>query len=327
MRECWRQGTDLIKKYNKILISGHVRPDGDCVGSTLALYLALCQMGKEAVVVLQDDIGFDLQFLPHTAKICTPNDIPWQPELFIIVDCPSLSRCGEWAEKFVGCQPILVLDHHIPNGEIYDCQIIDDQAAAAAEIVYDLLADLGAIFNSEIATCLYAAISSDTGSFMYSNTSPHTFLLAAKLLSCGVATEDIRRHLFEIRTVASTKMLAVALMNMETSYSGRLAWTYIDEAAKKKYQALESDCDKIAPHTLCLPEAMVGAFFEECASIGRIKVSLRCRPPYDVAVVASSFGGGGHVCASGCRIAENMPKAMNLVLTALKEMMKRVDAN
>ena len=304
------------------IITGHVSPDEDAVGSALALYMALKQLGKSPQVVFKDDLPSYLDFLPCRENIIKPEQIDDKRDLLIMVDCAAPKRIGKlWSEPWLAKIPAIAIDHH-DTTDGFECKnLTDSKAAANSQIIYYLLAELGVEPNLDIATCLFAGISGDTGGFRYSNTNRETMEIGGRLMDLGVDTQLIRTQLFESRPMKDLAMMGVAMLNLHQSDDKLLVWTSISLAEKAAHNASEINCENVSSYTMYPEGVKVGVFFQEMPD-GLVKMSMRCRDGYNVAKVAKKFGGGGHVVAAGCRTKGNLQQVQTAVLAALRAMIE-----
>ena len=309
-----------LEKSEYPLIVGHLSPDEDAAGSALALSMALKQLGKEPMVVFEDDLPSYLDFLPQQSTILKPEAIDEKRDLMVMVDCASPKRIGkEWSLPLVDKLPVIAIDHHATTDGFECTNLTDSKAAANSQIIYYLLNALCCEITLDIATCLFAGISGDTGGFRYSNTNRETMEIGGMLMDMGVDTQLIRTRLFESRPMKDLSMMGVAMLNMHQSADKLLVWTSVSLAEKAKYNATEINCENISSYTMFPEGVKVGVFFQEMPE-GIIKMSMRSRDGYDVARVAQIFGGGGHKVAAGCRTRGTLEEIMDKVLAAMKEM-------
>lgn len=317
---------ELIRAADKILLAGHISPDGDTVGSTLALYHILRKMGKQPQVVFQDDIPQYLRFLPGVDEIIKPAEIDFTPDLLMLVDCATLNRTGDgWFEQLLPNRPLLILDHHAMRDDIPATSLIDPKLAATAELVFWLAEALGVEIDLDIARCIYTAINTDTGGFRFTNTRVHTFEIAAKLRAVGVSLEEMRIQLFESRSLPNLKMMGLAMLNMEQSDDKKLVWSVMDYATKESLGARPGDTDSIAGETMMVEGVKVGVFFDERRDLEErpiVKISFRGRNGYNVGALAAQFGGGGHLAASGCTVSGTVAEILPQVLAAARELIR-----
>ncbi len=319
----------LIEGATDILIAGHVSPDGDTLGSTLGLSLALQRLGKRPRVVFQDDVPQHLNFLPGAAAILKPAAVDFTPQLLILVDCAALSRTGDgWVDKYLPETPLLILDHHALRDDIPAVSIIDGKLAATGELIFWLLQALGVEPDIDIARCLYTAICTDTGGFRFTNTRTHTFEIAARLRAKGISLEEMRIQLFESRSYEHLRLLGEAMSNLSCSLDHKLVWCALSEETKRRLGAKPEDTDGIAGQTMLLEGVKVGIFFDERIKPGEepvVKVSFRARNGYNVGALAAVYGGGGHHAASGCTIAGRLADVIPQILPAAEQLIAAVE--
>lgn len=315
---------ELVQAADKILLAGHISPDGDTVGSTLALWHILRKMGKHPQVVFQDDIPQYLRFLPGIDEIIKPAEIDFAPDLLLLVDCATLDRTGDgWFERYLDSAPLLILDHHAMRDDIPAVSLIDPRLAATAELVYWFAAALGVEIDLDTARCIYTAINTDTGGFRFTNTREHTFKIAAHLRGLGVSLEEMRINLFESRSLANLQMMGWAMVNMHQSDDKKLVWTMMTWEDKQRLGAKPGDTDSIAGQTMMVEGVKVGVFFDERRdNEGNpvVKISFRARNGYNVGGLAAEFGGGGHLAASGCTVPGHLGDIEPQVISRAKQL-------
>ncbi len=319
---------NLVEKSRKILIAGHVSPDGDTLGSSLALARGLRQLSKEVTVVFQDEAPDYLRFLPGYELILKPEELQLQPDLLILVDCATLDRTGDgWLKPYLQQAPLLIFDHHALRDEnIKAVSLVEPRLAATAELIYWFLQEMQIDIDLDTARCLYTALCTDTGGFRFTNTKVHTFQIAADLLGRGIDLEEMRVQLFESRSFEHIKLMGAASNNMQKSEDSKLVWTALDAETKEKLGALPGDTDSIAGQTMLVEGVKIGVFFNEKAAEGVVKVSFRGRNGYNVGKLAAQFGGGGHYAASGCSIAGKLTEVMPMVLEAARQALQEMEA-
>ena len=323
---------DLISRAERILVAGHISPDGDCLGSALALAQGLKYLGKQPIVVFQDEAPKHLQFLPGADEIISPGELAelinkepvMRLDLLILEDCATLDRTGDgWLNEYLAEAPLVILDHHALRDDIPAVSIIDAKLAATGELIYWLLQALQVPLTVDIARCLYTAICTDTGGFRFTNTRTHTFEIAAKLRAMGISLEEMRIQLFESRSFEHIKVLGAAMNNMEKSADNRLVWCWLDAETKRRLNAKPEDTDNIAGQTMLVEGVKVGVFFDERVRPDGtvVKVSFRGRNGYNVGALAAQFGGGGHHAASGATLNGDLAEVMPKVLAAAEELL------
>ena len=302
-----------LRPADKIAISGHVRPDGDSLGSTLALKLALEQLGKRAVVVYPDPVPAMYCYLPGVDALADENTLPFAPKAAIMVDIADTVRLGRAAEVFKAVEEQAVLDHH----EVTDCQFprhyIRPKAAAASELVYELILEMGAYLTVDIATCLYTGMSTDTGNFSFSNTTPTTLRYCAECIAAGVNVSELTRHAFRLRSPQKLKLLGMGVNGIEYYADGKLSLTRITEKMISEANAVHSDTDRIVNFLLDTDGVYVAIVAEEYEN--DTKFSFRSIGDTDVSVLAKKVGGGGHARASGATVKMPLNEAVEHVLS------------
>lgn len=308
---------EAMKKGERVLILPHILPDGDTIGSALALFLALKKMGKEPWILLDDDIPYNLGTLPVQYIVREINPIP-ELDTVISIDCSDLSRLGSRSQYIHSAGLSVNIDHHITNTLFGDINIVDHQAAATGEIIYSLIHAMGVALDCEIATCLYTAISTDTGSFKYSNTTSKTHEIAADLLRNGIRLNEITTELYQNKPSYQIKLLSTVLNTLEFHYQGQLAILHVTENMLRNTGASTSDTDGLIEYARDIKGVEVAILLKELKP-GEIKVGLRSKYHIDVSKIAGEFGGGGHSKASGCTIHGSIDDAKNKLLRVLKD--------
>jgi bifunctional oligoribonuclease and PAP phosphatase NrnA len=319
-----KQILETIKKHKHFLIAAHINPEGDSIGSQLAMANLLRSMGKTVRIVNADNVPKNLMFLPGTDQIETPLDKDQQNIKFdaaIILDCPNLERIGK-VRQLLNKQYIICIDHHISNDRFGDINWIDHKASSAGEMVYGLFETGNIAIDDANALCLYVAIMTDTGSFRYSNTTVKTHQIIADLLSYNLNPTKIYEHIYETKSFEVMKLLAEVLNNLQRSKDGTYVWFRVnDEMLKRNHLKPEATEDFIA-FVRMIEGAEVVAYLREIDSGAKVKISLRSKTDIDVNKIAGHFGGGGHQAASGCVIDANIDQAEKLLLRQIKKSMK-----
>jgi phosphoesterase RecJ-like protein len=307
------EAVEKLMAAKKILITAHVNPDGDAIGSTLALAAFLRGRGKEATVMIDDRVPKNLLFLPGSDKIVRPEEgKKADAELLVILDT-SPDRIGE-VEKAAAGLPVLNLDHHISNDGKADF-LYNDNRAAAAEIIFEIVDRFGGEFTPDVATPIYTGLATDTGFFKFSNTRPETLRAAARLLEAGVRPEKVSEALEE-KPEALVRGQAAALQTMELSYGGRVAGLYLDRELATSLDTTEGFIDFVR-----VIEGVDIAVLVKCMDENFCRVSVRSKG-LDVSKVAMKFGGGGHIRAAGFSVKKPLAEAKKDVLEALGEVLK-----
>jgi len=294
-------------------------PDGDCVGSVGALGLALRQLGKEVTMALPDPVPEVYRFLPGTGDFLVGEEaLAKDYDIFLVLDCSVPDRLG--ALRALLERPLVVcnLDHHVSSHSFADYNYIDPRSAATAEIVQDLCLLLGAEITPEVATCLYAGIVADTGSFQYENTTPDTHRRAAWLIERGVPAVKVNIRLHDEKPLAHLKVLGAVLPTLRISPCGRVAWMRVTRGLLENLKAKDEHVNGLINYARSVQGVEVALLFREIAT-GRCKISFRSKEAVDVDRLAARFGGGGHVRAAGCVLEGDLDALEERVVAAALE--------
>ena len=304
---------ELLKAAKKLVIVSHVSPDGDTLGSSLALMQALRILGKEIIMNVDDDISTVYSFLPGIDEYRRfAPDESIEADLLVIVDASSADRAGN-AMDVVKSPAVLNIDHHKTNTRFADYLYLDSDAAATAEIIYSLLLEMGISFTRDIATCIYEGIYTDTGSFKYSNTTSKTLKTAADLLNYGVNPSLISDNM-ELKSRSQVEMLRKVLETLTFLKDGKIA--YIEIPLELYDHNVETDTFISYPRYV---EGVEIALLFKQVEANLTRVSFRSKE-IDVAKIALSFGGGGHKKAAGCSIYAPLKEAEKVVLDVVGEL-------
>jgi bifunctional oligoribonuclease and PAP phosphatase NrnA len=308
------QVVGLIEHKQRFMITSHIRPDGDGLGSGLALYWMLRGLGKEADVILRDRVPPAYTVLPGSELVVVQPDITSTYDAAFVIECSDVERPGLPTLK---SQFVVNIDHHSTTEPFGDINWIDSTSAAVGEMIYNLCKALGVEVIKEIAECIYTALLTDTGSFHFSNTTERTLKIASELVRRGVEPARISQALYYSNPFSKIRLLGLVLSTIERDDSGRVAWVTMDRAMMYEADASEEDSDGIVNHALSIDEVQAVAFFKEL-SPGIYRVSLRSKGKSNVAKVAGLFGGGGHRNAAGCRIAGEFQEVKRRVIEGLQ---------
>lgn len=309
---------EKIQKSKSILIMTHINPDGDAMGSTLALLSALKKIEKEASVYMPMP-NETFSFLPGFSEIITSNIDASKYDLCISLDASDLERLGEGREYFDAIEDTIVIDHHITNQSYGDINYLNAVASSTCENLIVVLAAMNIAINKEIAESLYTGILTDTGAFRY-NAQPETYEFVAMLLETGVETNKIYRRLFDLTTLNKTKLLARALERLELHADNKVSFTYITVKDLEELGLVQSASEGIVNYGRNIDGTEVSIFIKE--QDGKYKVSMRANEYVDVSVVASKFAGGGHVRAAGFESVMTMEQIKVAVIEELKKQLK-----
>ena len=301
-----------IEQRERFVLTSHARPDGDAVGSSLACCEILRRMGKQAEVILHDGVPRVYQQLPFADGVIHADRVNGSYDAAILLECDSIQRTRlEGLEK----RFLINIDHHKSGRAFANVNWIDPQAVATAEMVYRLAREAGVKISPEIATCLYTAVLTDTGAFMYEGTNQHTFELARELVLAGADPARSARHIYFGHSTAKMRLLGLALSALQRE--GPLAWIWATQEHMERTGAKEEDCEGLVNYALAIGDVEVAVFFRELPD-RRFRVSLRSKGGLDVAHIAEEFGGGGHACASGCSVDGPLHAAVESVLGKIR---------
>ncbi|MCG9967763.1 bifunctional oligoribonuclease/PAP phosphatase NrnA [Pelotomaculum terephthalicicum JT] len=292
-----------ISNVKHALICGHIMPDGDCLGSVLALAMILRQLGKQATVAGPDPIPEIYEFLPGIQDYRVGSPPEGAYDTLIALDCPVTERLGSGYRDLPGRDlTVINIDHHASTNSYGTYRYIDPQAAAVGEIIFDLLQLMKVNISLDMAICLYTAIVTDTGSFQYESTTPNTHRRAAHLIEMGVPFSRINVLLYEEKSRVSQLLLSAALKTLSFSDCGRVAWMIITRDMLRDTGAKDEHTEGIVNYARSIKGVEVGLLFHELPD-GKYKISFRSKKTVDVNRLASFLGGGGHLRAAGCEIA------------------------
>jgi phosphoesterase RecJ-like protein len=300
-----------IRERRRFVVTSHTRPDGDGIGSALACAQILRHLGKEAEVVMHDGVPRIYQSLPFADRVIRSESIP-PCDAVIILECDSIKRT-----QLKGLEDcfLINIDHHVSGRNFANVNWIDSSVMATAELIYRMARLAGVPLDSDIATCLYTALMTDTGSFMFEGTNEHTFAIARELVLAGADPAHCARNIYFGHSTAKLRLLGAALANLHRE--GSLAWIWVTQEQMEQFGAREEDCEGLVNYALSIGDVQVAVFFRELAD-GRWRVSLRSKGEVNVSAVAEHFGGGGHKCASGCSLDGPMEVAVSRVVERLR---------
>ncbi len=308
---------EKIKASENIYIASHVQPDGDNIGSILALGMALKKIKEKVFILKSDDIPSDFLFLPNI-NIIHDYDHDENIDLLITLDTSDENRLGKNKVLLEKAKTVINIDHHISNNNFGHINIVDSYAAATGELVYKLLDRLKISIDKEIASCLYTAISSDTGSFMYDNTTAETHEIAAKLIEFGIDKSNININLYQNRSIERTMLFIKALESLNLYFENKVAIVKVTQSMVEESNAKMEDTEGIVSFLREMAPVEVATILKEFDK-EEIKVSMRSKRYVDVSSICADFGGGGHTRAAGCTINSSIGIAEELLLNELKK--------
>ena len=314
----------VLREHQRFAILSHVRPDGDALGSQLALALSLQQLGKNVRVWNEDGMLEKYSFLPRSELLTKPPSPAADVDVAIALDTAIQNRLGTGLAAVGSARIWINIDHHRSNPGYGDLVIVDPNAPATGEIIFSLIKSQGLPFNHDIAENLYAAISTDTGSFQYPKTSARTFEIAAELVRVGgLDVGQISQQLYENYPRRRLELLRELLRTTRFEFGDRAASFSLTSKTAADLAVLPEDNEGLIDHLRAIRGVIVAVFFEELAD-GKVRVSMRSKDEaVDVCAICQKFGGGGHTLAAGARVRGSLAEVEEKVLEEIREVLKR----
>ena len=316
----------IVQGAESFVLMTHLHPDGDALGSLFGLAEILEGMGKKVFRYLEEPVSHLYDFLPG-CTLADTNLVALQKFVTIAsgnvvaisLDCGDCDRLGREKKDLLNLAPLLVIDHHRGHREFGDFRWLDSARSSTGEMVYELAMELGAELSCSAAFNIYVAISTDTGSFRYENTSPRTLRIAADLVACGVHPEEVAGHVYDNFTLQRLRLMEQVLATLELFESDQLAFISVTNKMFEECGAESGDTEGFINYPRALRSVKVAVFLKESQD-GGVSVSLRAKGGCDVAEVAATFGGGGHRNAAGFRMSgKGVKQVQSLVLDALSK--------
>ena len=320
-----QQVLSAVQAAGSVLLFCHVSPDGDTLGSALALRLRLMALGKSVRLLLDGEVPSNLAFLPGMDAVEGPDVMTEGADLALAVDVSCEERLGACAPAFYAAARTAVVDHHGSNPGFGQINWIDGDAPATAVLVYRLLEAMDGPIAREEAICLYTGLSTDTGNFIYESTSAESFRMMAALMDAGLPLAEYARRLFRVKELPFVRLLGQALPSLRLTCGGKVAGLTLTAEQMRKAGAKAGHTDGLVDYAIDL-EGVAMAYFARETEDGRVKVSLRALEPWRVDQVAARFGGGGHRLASGLTVDMPLSEAAQAVEAALAEAFGSVNA-
>lgn len=308
----------FILEHDHFLVVSHVNPDGDAIGSTLAMGIMLQLLDKSFIMVNEGKVPFKFSMLPQSGDIqsyLAKDGVAPRPDFdaVITVDCADYQRIGRVREWLGENLPLLNIDHHPTNDGFGQVSLIRADAAATAEVLYDLATRLSIAWTKPLADCIYTGLLTDTGGFRYSNTAPRVLKIASEMLEYGVEGNDLADQFLEKLTFSHVRVLQKALATLDFTADKRIAWVSVTLQDVLDTNADNADLDGLVNYPRNIEGVEVGLLFKQIDET-KWKVSLRSAGLADVAAVAQHFGGGGHIRAAGCAVAGPLDQVIRQVL-------------
>lgn len=322
----WSGFVTLVRQKRRFLLTTHVRPDADGLGSNLALAEALASLGKDVCMVIASSWPPQYGFLDPEQRIQRfnlPGDEWRDYDAIVVLDTGTWNQLGDFGTFMKGSPAAkAVIDHHISQDDLGATRFVDTSAEATGRLVYDAIAALGVPLTANSANMLFAALATDTGWYRHSNTTPPTFALAEKLMAAGARPTWLYEQLYEQNTLPRLRLRGRALERLQAVDGGKIAFTEVHLDDYAITGAIPSDTEDLINYPRSLAGVEVGLFFAE-QQAGGVKISFRSRGKVDVAKLAESFDGGGHRLASGAIIHAGIDEAKSKVLDAVRAALKR----
>jgi phosphoesterase RecJ-like protein len=308
---------DIINRNATFLITSHERPDGDALGSELALYHMLAAGGKSAVVYNQDETPRHYRFLPGAAVIVNKLPPAESFDAAFILDCSEMERVGRKAGQIGKIRQMVNIDHHVSNGGFCEVRLLDAEASSTGELIYRLAEAMAVKLTPEMATNLYAAILTDTGGFCYGNTSRDCLLIAGRLVENGASPQWISENIYENDPLVKIRLLTVVLESLALDLNGKVGSMIVTQKNFARTCALQEHAEGFVDLPRTIEGVEISILFSELEE-DYFKLSLRSKGRFNVERVAGKFGGGGHVNAAGCRIRGDIASVKQRVLAQIK---------
>ena len=314
-----QKAIDAIKAARSVILFTHRDPDGDAIGSMISLYVALKKLRKKVDMFSSDPVPEMYRFLPHSELVKTK--LPKRPvfDLAIVSDCGGIDRIDGGFDVRTMVRTVINIDHHPDNTRFGDVNIVES-ISSVSEIIFSLLKKMKVKITKEIAECLYVGIMTDTGNFRYDYTTADTFAVARELIKTGIEFSNIAMKVYESKTLPSVKILGYAMYNLETTKSGRVAWTVLSKKQMDEVGAKSEDLTGLVDTLRSVRGVEVAILFRE--EEDGIKVNFRSKYKVNVSKIAGKLGGGGHVRASGAILDTSLEQAKKKVLSEVFKVIK-----
>jgi phosphoesterase RecJ-like protein len=311
--------SNALRDARTVGVASHIRPDADALGSTIAFALWLRDCGKEVTAYNEEGSTAKFHYLPCHEIVSLPPATPQKFDIFVALDTSVKNRLGTVNKAIAPGTTILNIDHHISNENYGDVNFIDASAPATGQILLEFFHHVGARVSAEMATNLFAAISTDTGSFQYAGTNERTFAAASHLISCGVDVPGLSRAMYDSQPRRRFELLRHALNTAEFHCDDRIATFSLPMDLVERLKVLPEDNEGIIDHLRSIDGVEAAVFFEELPE-GKVRVSARSKfPRIDVCKVCKQFEGGGHAMAAGARVDGTLAQVKNDFLKALSD--------
>lgn len=313
---------DIIKQHDHLLLTTHVRSDGDGLGSEVALYYALKNMGKSVSIVNDSPTPQIFKFIiPNAGMYIYPQlpPFPEQAEVIFTLDCPTLDRLGRIEEIIPKDAIIINIDHHVSNEYFGNVNWVAEDMCSTGEIIFTLLKNIAIDITPDIATALYIAIVTDTGRFTHANTTPDALRTAAFLIEHGARHTEISKYIYNTNPFNLIQLNAQVLNTVKLHAGNRVATVWLTKDMLEKTHVNAIDAQEFADIPISIDGVSIGVLFREMTKPNWVKVSFRSRNGFDVNTIAKKFGGGGHKYAAGCEIPGSIAEVQQIILHELEK--------
>lgn len=323
-RENMLKVIDALKQKDDFLITAHVNPEGDSVGSQIALFGILEKMGKNVVMVQQDPVPDNLRFLKCSGSVMRGIPGDFVPRTLVVLDCPVMERTGKVTRSLSGEEYTINIDHHVSNEYFGDVNWVESGVSSAGEMIYNLAVEMGIDIDEGMAEALYSAMLTDTGMFNYENTSRSTHEAAGHLISRGVRPNMIHKEIYESKDPREVRLLGKVLSTLEIFSDGAISCISMTRQMCREENIETPSTDEFINFPRSLKGVEISIFLKEDSSFeGRVNVSFRSSGECNVNSLAAKFGGGGHPKASGCVIEGSLDYAKAALISSAKEIVEK----
>jgi phosphoesterase RecJ-like protein len=306
-----------IREHESFLVVSHLRPDGDALGCQIALGLCLRQLGKTVTVWNHDGVTESYRYLPCSDLVSKPAETKQDFDVVIALDCSSFARLGSAPDSVRDAKLWINIDHHVSNERYGDLVLIDGTAPATGQILYELFLQEDLPITYEMADCLFVAISTDTGSFQYPNTTARSFEIGADLIRKGVNVGALSQSMYDSYPRRRIELLRALLNVLKFSCDDRVASFTLTQEMARTVGSRPEDTEGLIDHLRAVEGVLVAAFIEELPD-GNVRVSMRSKDPrFDVCRICQTFGGGGHALAAGARLPGPVHEAEERILEGI----------
>ncbi len=318
-----QQTAELLRRAHRVVVGGHVRPDGDCLGAMAALGLGLHAAGIAATMVMTEPVPARYRFLAPHFTAAAPDSAA---DLIVVVDTSDRARIALPDALLSHGTPLLVIDHHAVGAHQADYVWCDPTQGAAACMIHDVLQAMQVAVRGPMADALYTGILTDTGCFTYPNADERVFALAHALVRAGVDTAQIARHVYESTSLAATRLLGAVLATLQCSAGARIAVMHVSQSMLRATGAVQSDIEDLINIARNIDSVVIAALITE-QDDGRVRISLRSKDTrVNVGALAQTLGGGGHCCAAGATVDESLDLFLPRVPVLLEEFLAQCTA-